>query len=831
MGDGRDPISSTKKSEYDDAAPKLREGTYKRAEGEQQWSGGTQANGADPNYNGGNGQQPWRSGYGQVAPGAQAAARGENVTPTTTPDYTGGRAGYGQVAPAFGTGGYDTVAPNTSGTGGRAGYNEVAPGAGTGAPGEVVPRWTPKPENIAPRPQTQIANGNGDLATAYLATASQQRSASIEKALVPHVSFLGNNVVGGASAAFFAGPGSRMLDAGSKWYLGRTDGMISWAKGNPAEGQAAKAAWAESPIKGTQSAAEWWQKHFGLAGGDLRRLRESASALDVKLAQTAETLRPDFEAVQAKLGTGAATAEELALAERYNLLTAVKSTAGAPMTATQIQEIITKGGGAAEEAVMVTERGLVRGRLATLESELKASTGLRAGVKNFAKGFLAAEAAQFIDDRLSRGPFGTPHYSYGKSLVLPVTLLTPGGFIKKTLAGVATSIVGHGLDKAFPANDNPSFGRFMRPTGFETASVTAALFLPMRTESLVARSLMVGGAWLGSKTINYFFGGRSPEEAKNDAIDHWKSDKTDRSHKSMTNTIDDFKELATMGRQGDAAVTNYLANWRGRRHEDLVNGYRGSAILATALGETALNDGTFVGYKNGSTGSFLKNLTGNNPKEQDYILKGYDLDLGSVAALKLRGARIELDRAKAETQKLADQGATLRGTKVEASEVADLEKVGERIDKSLNTIYGKHDIDGAFGDFQEYVHKLNQREGARIRDNLANMRTRALARNDNDTRFMGKVARDLTLIDLAFAGSKIGFRGVGSGTDGESAAIVYEEACKYFNEAKHYDPENPDLKELQEILEEMGSKIPGMQAQQWQNTKYNPLNVNDGLRK
>jgi hypothetical protein len=32
-------------------------------------------------------------------------------------------------------------------------------------------------------------------------------------------------------------------------------------------------------------------------------------------------------------------------------------------------------------------------------------------------------------------------------------------------------------------------------------------------------------------------------------------------------------------------------------------------------------------------------------------------------------------------------------------------------------------------------------------------------------------------------------------------------------------------------MEEMGSKIPGKKANQWSDPKYNPLNVNDGLRK
>jgi hypothetical protein len=816
MSDGRDPISSSTKTEYDQVTPgKLREGIYVRAEG--QWSGGSQANGADPNFNGGNGQRPWRSEYGQVAPGAVAAANGENVTPTTTPGYNGGRAGYNGVAPGYYEGGYGSVTPGA--TAGRGDYNQTAPGAGT--TGGEVPKWTPKPENIPARPSANIpGQGNSGLAGA-----ASERQNSIMSALSPHVSFMGNNFIGGASAAFWAGPGARLLDAGSKTYLNKSEGLISWAKGNPAEGQAAKAGWAEGPLKASQTASEWWQKHFGLRGGELGGLRKTASTLDVKLAETAEQLRPEFEAVQSKLGTGGATAEELALAERYNLLSSIRSTAGSPLTGTQIQEIITKGGGTAEEAAMMTERGLIRGRISALESELSATSGWRGAGVNFAKGWIASEVVQLVDDKLDRGLTGKLHNSYFSSLALPVAAIVPGGFLKRGLAAAGTVIAGKVLDGIFPAEKNPAFGRFMRPTGWETAAVTGALMLPMRTESFLARSLMVGGAWLGSKTIQYFAGGRSAEEAKNDAIGDWSKDKTERSDNSMNRTIDDFKDLATNGRQGLAAVKYYLADWRGRKHDDLVNGYRGSAILATALGETILKDGTDVGVGNGNTRSYLQNLTGSNTKEKDNLLSGYDLDLGSVAALNLRGARIELDRAKTETQKLASQGAELRGTKVQASEVSDLEKIGQRIDGDLNKIYGKHDIGGAFKELSEWGHNLNQRDMARIRDNLKNIRQRAVDRNDSDTRFMAKINRDLALVDLAFASSKV----MGSIKDPTSAETMYQEACSYFQEARRFESNNPDNEQIDAIFNDLGTKIkPG---EQWSSSTFNPLNVDDRLKK
>src|SRR5439155_11991904 len=145
----------------------------------------------------------------------------------------------------------------------------------------------------------------------------------------------------------------------------------------------------------------------------------------------------------------------------------------------------------------------------------------KSAAKNFAKGWIAAEAVQFLDDRLDRNIFGAGHNDYFKSLVLPATILTPGGFVKKTLAGLGTAFVGHAIDKFLPSSENPGWGRFMRPSGMETAAVSAALFLPMRTESLMARSLMVGGAWLGSKVINYAFSGKTAEEKRDDGVAAW----------------------------------------------------------------------------------------------------------------------------------------------------------------------------------------------------------------------------------------------------------------------------------------------------------------------
>jgi hypothetical protein len=145
MDDGRDSIDSIEGNEYLEAASMMRQESYQLAEA--QWSNGSQANGADPNVNGGNGRQPWRAGYGNVAPGARAAGRADYGTLPGRTDSGGWRSGYNRVAPGF-----VAERPGVPGAGGRNDSGWVA----TGAPGEFVPPWRAKPDNIPARPKARI---------------------------------------------------------------------------------------------------------------------------------------------------------------------------------------------------------------------------------------------------------------------------------------------------------------------------------------------------------------------------------------------------------------------------------------------------------------------------------------------------------------------------------------------------------------------------------------------------------------------------------------------------------------------------------------------------
>ncbi len=556
-----------------------------------------------------------------------------------------------------------------------------------------------------------------------------------------------------------------------------------------------------------------------------------------KLESMAKRIAPDAETLAQKAKTGVLTAEEAAVMEFHNY---IKGTGQKPPA-----DVISKLPASMQEMVATAEqqvgqRGMIRARIASLESELKAVPGgWRAFAQNFAKGMFVVGVSQFVNDRLDRQIFGKLHNSSSDvidSMVIPAAMLMPGGWLKKgaTMVGghfAGKYLVGDWLDKQLGISGSPSWNRFLRPTGVEAAAVAAAALIPMRNPGtfLWKRLALVGGAMLTAKFSNLLLSDESGASKRDDAVAAFVGDKSKRTAGSMNDAIDEFKDL---GRSNEPALKWYLADWLSRKHDDKLNGHRGLAILFSSTGEVRLDKGTAVGQGNGKpTSNPIKRALSfkNNSSEYDNILAGYDLDLGGRALRDLVSARMELDRAKQQTQFMADRGESVKGTPVKASEVAELEKVGQRIDGTLGKIYGRHDIPEAMKELQDWIYKLNQREA----DKLIRQQIKATIANPGttDQKYIAKQYRDLALIDLAWAGVKVGYNGVGSGKDGASAAIFYQEAVAALRQAKAMDANNPDIAQLETIVQDLGKVIPQKEGAQWSNPTYNPLNVDDRLYK
>ncbi|MBI4533046.1 MAG: hypothetical protein HY711_03785, partial [Candidatus Melainabacteria bacterium] len=484
-------------------------------------------------------------------------------------------------------------------------------------------------------------------------------------------------------------------------------------------------------------------------------LRAAESNVATQVDAIVKGLQPDVDRITQKLASGGTvglTAEEQAIVAKYNYL---KGTGERPPVG-----VLT-----AEEEALLARRAMVKGRVAELESELAATPrGWGAFVKNFAKGMMVIAGVQFVEDKADRLIFGKDHAIkpswYTDSLLMPASLLMPGGWLKKGGAMLVTHLFGKWLDHELPAGKYPQYTKILRPNGVEAAAVAGAFLLPMRAETFKKRAAYLGIAWAGSKLTNLVIENATPQEIADGAIDLWKQDKTERSASSMIKAIDEFKKLA---KAEAGSVERYRDDWikraRAGEVQDKIIGHRGAAILLAAVGETQLEMGTQMSSLNGQpTSSWLERLSpfSNKGREYDYILAGKDIDLGGHAMANLAMARKVIDETKKyeETLLQSDPNATCRGTQVRRSEIDDLEVVGKRVDKDLERIYGRHDIAGIYQLLKETVRPADTKDvDTYIKEPL---RKKIGDGGTSDPRYLAKLHRDLALVTLAQAGTKVG---------------------------------------------------------------------------
>ena len=578
-------------------------------------------------------------------------------------------------------------------------------------------------------------------------------------------------------------------------------------------------------------------------------LKVQAEDLRGQIRAIADAMKPEAEKLEARLKTAPSllTETEKAVIARFNFL---KSGATGEIPAGLVLP--------PEEASLVATRNSLTARLKlgaerlalAGESDLKlpafwSPEGLIGHARNFGKGVLVMAGVQAAESAIDRLIWDKNHAIktswYADSIILPASMLLTKSPVSWALMAGAGHLLGGYLDRHYPVDPNSSFGKFLRPNGVESALVGVAALLPMREETLAKRAAYVGIAWLGSKLLNLCTEKDTPRDIRDQAFDLFKADKTERSAHSMTRAIEKFSDL---GRAKEPALNWYLHDWLSKKHEDSINGYRGAAILLTSAGEIRLGRGTLVspGMGQATSNPVYRELAAKNgPDDSNNILAGYDLDLGGQALRRLAPARDEINLAKKYTQEMLakDPNATLRGTAVKQSEVDDLEKLGQRVDIDLARIYGKHDVLSACKEIEEYASKRgfgslnpnvnNPKELAKILDGAkqAFARTRA----DANPRYRAKLCRDVALIDLAWAGTKVGYNGIGGGGDGSKAAALYSEAVAYIAQAKQLDPGNLDNPQLDLIVSDLSKLIYRQADQQFSSPAHNGLNVNNGLYK
>src|SRR5579885_592138 len=484
-----------------------------------------------------------------------------------------------------------------------------------------------------------------------------------------------------------------------------------------------------------------------------------------------------------------------------------------------------------EERALLAERAGINAQLSRLGRSGLRPRGM---LRNFATGVAAVGLGEFIDDRLDGWLFGgmkTRPSWYTDTLAVPAAMLIPfkGNWFLRgaqmTGSIVGAHVAGKILDSLIPAPADPTWNRYLRPTGWESAGAALGAVLPLRNESLTWRAAYTLGGWAIGKAVGAAFARPEGREIRDQAFALFSADKSTRSSRSMQAAIDKFKELSDLGTAQEMVVKFYRDDWLRRQHDDLLSGYRGAAIVLAAVGESRLDKGTFIpGGQGEPSGGRLnriwRTLSGSG-SEYDSILQGYNLDLGGDALSNLISARIQIERARTATQAILnhDPSYPAARTPVTGAEVAGLSDVQARIDADIQRVYARHDIPAIYAELESWSYR-KMSQAARIADHQ-----RAMIRQPptNDPRYLAKLYRDLALIDLAFAGYKVGYNGVGNGRDAIGARGPLQEALGCLGEARRLDGGNEDTDQIAAIADAIAAQAPGMEQGQLRSPLNNPF--------
>lgn len=291
----------------------------------------------------------------------------------------------------------------------------------------------------------------------------------------------------------------------------------------------------------------------------------------------------------------------------------------------------------------------------------------------------------------------------------------------------------------------------------------------------------------------------------------------------------------------DASFAAMRAKWDKLGAEQRLLALRDDASTTGALSRNILDKGTRISDKG---------------TEPEYMLQGYQLDVGGRALHYMLRTRNSADKAAQLTQGIIndnqnnpDKPITIKGEMPKKDEVDDLKKFSAEAQTDISKILdGKHDVRGAF---DELVHKAEvldkeflktyikapdrlilyyNEKGAKAKEvseraasegNDA-LRQQADAKMEEYAKVVGKLYRDQALAYMAMAAAKNKNGKDGGGSydllvdDGTNHKDIFETTGqrKGFNGAQgamkmaeNYSPTNPDMVELDKIFAETAAKM------------------------
>jgi hypothetical protein len=342
------------------------------------------------------------------------------------------------------------------------------------------------------------------------------------------------------------------------------------------------------------------------------------------------------------------------------------------------------------------------------------------------------------------------------------------------------------------------YSKLMQPNWVDAFGMAAAWMMPAKTP--MARLGAVGAAWLLGRGVDAWhnvaglpfplMGNMDMAAGLNDDLKAAVANDKPTSHSSFEDIVSKGKRLGMENEAALGLVANDFANLHSKDASPMEY-WHGTAAISTAQADFWVERGTKIEPTQ-------HNATGR-------VLAGRGLDIGGFGLASYRTAAGDL--INAQNRAIND--------KLPSDQVDELKKSTKSVEDRINAIYGPHDIQGCFNDLKaEYRQDISAMAHYQVslKQQVDNLHTQ-------DPRYIGKMVRDLVLVDLSLASYKA------EHGDGGGAQILFTESQRYMKAAQQFDPKAPDLVELENISADLAKTVPGANAAQYQSRAKNPFGV------
>lgn len=413
------------------------------------------------------------------------------------------------------------------------------------------------------------------------------------------------------------------------------------------------------------------------------------------------------------------------------------------------------------------------------------------------------------------------------SLSVPLGIAVGKTLKSKSALAILAAGSGHLLDRQITAPDwvPDSLRTF---SAFDAVPLGIAFAMPARGK--VARSVLVGTAWMAGNAIESAFSPPSAGKMEEVAQSFAKTDAAQRSDTSVDAAVAKFRELGAKNEivleQNFAQIlVNSQKKYGQMSREEKLLDHRQFIIVGRALAEHRLENGS--------------RLAATQTDKPTYILKGHNLDIGGDALSFFLITKRSVEGSKTLTKML--MGSNVSGSTVTEAELQALDSQGGKIDECIAKINGKHDIAGAFSGMEAFLkrgstsssasfiplpifHKTMIEEiNVKLGRWTPGLRNSDGTANEEAKMMVAKLFRDQALAKMALCSYKLDdsnvqdaashLLGTAQGRDeplpGSQIRKGYDGALDMLACAEALCPNNQDLPELKAIAKQLTERLKG----------------------